>query len=225
MKVRAAVAVLVTVVGGGFAAEAAADAVTIRGVGVERTITCDDREVVVYGTNHRLTLRGRCREVEVNGTAHVIRVEGLGHATIHGVKNTLEWEQALGGGEPQVEIDGLGNRAVKVAARAGAPQAAPAEREAAPATLVIDEGDLRRSYDCAGGTATVEGGENQLTLRRCRELTVNGAENRIVLVGPVRVIRLMGNDNTVEWSEGDGGQPPRIERVGSGNTVVRQPAP
>jgi hypothetical protein len=51
---------------------------------------------------------------------------------------------------------------------------------------------------------------------------VSGADNRIVMVGPVRLIRLEGNDNTVEWSEGESGQPPKVENPGYGNRVVRK---
>jgi hypothetical protein len=68
----------------------------------------------------------------------------------------------------------------------------------------------------------VEGSENELTLTACPELTVTGAENRILLVGPVRRIRLLGGDNTVEWSEGEGGRPPTVENRGGGNRVVRK---
>ena len=249
---------------------AAADELTIQGVGVERTVTCDDREVVIHGTNNRVTLNGRCRQVTIDGTAHVVRVETLGSADVHGVNNRLEWEHALRGGQPDIEIVGLGNRAVHVS---GAAPARPAQggasvavegdgsvavegdgsrvvigpggisvegkskgrrdakvtvtgggsaEPAAPRAITIEEGDLQRSYDCGGGSATVEGGENRLTLRRCPELTVNGADNRIVMVGPVRLIRLEGNDNTVEWSEGEGGQAPKVENPGSGNRVVRK---
>jgi Protein of unknown function (DUF3060) len=244
------------------AARAAADDLTIQGVNVERTITCDDREVVIHGTNNRVTLNGRCRQVTVDGTAHVVRVETLGSADVSGVNNRLEWEHALRGDQPDIEIVGLGNRVVQVS---GAAAARPAERSgsvtvegdgsrvvvgpggisvegkskgrrdakvtvtggggaepAVPRAITIEEGDLQRTYDCAGGSATVEGGENRLTLRRCPELTVSGADNRIVMVGPVRLIRLLGNDNTVEWSEGEGGKPPKVENPGYGNKVVRK---
>jgi hypothetical protein len=218
--------------------------------------------VVIHGTNNRITLNGRCRHVTIDGTAHVVRVETLGSANVAGLNNRLEWEHALRGGKPDIEVVGLGNRAVQVS---GAAPARPAEggasvavegdgsrvvigpggisiegrskgrrdgkvtvtgggsaEPAAPRAITIEEGDLQRSYDCAGGSATVEGGENRLTLRRCPELTVSGADNRIVMVGPVRLIRLEGNDNTVEWSEGEGGQPPKVENPGYGNRVVRK---
>jgi hypothetical protein len=240
---------------------AAGDALTIQGLGVEKTITCDDREVVIQGSNHRLTLRGPCPLVQVRGTNHVIRVERLGRATVTGVNNRLEWEHALRGDEPEIKITGLGSRAVRVRGQGtarpggGEPDQASvavegtggrvvlgpggisveggAKRrregqvtvgaEPAPAAaLTVVENKLERAYDCAGGSAVLHGNENRLTLSRCPELTITGNDNQIELVGPVRHIRLPGNDNTVEWSEGDGGQPPKVEALGSGNRVRRQ---
>jgi hypothetical protein len=203
----------------GGAARSGADEVTINGLNVEKTITCDHRDVVIHGTNHRLTLKGRCRQVWVDGTGHLVHVEALGSADVAGVNNRIEWERALRGEEPDIEIIGVGNSAARVAGGS-----APGRRGARTgrARITVQEDSLQRVYDCAGGSATVEGGENRLTLRRCLELRVTGAENRIVMEGPVRVIRLQGNDNTVEWSEGEGGRPPVIENPGSGNHVLRK---
>jgi DUF3060 family protein len=254
-----------TAAAGLLAPPAAADDHTVQAVNVERTIACDGRGVAIHGAGNRLTLRGRCPQVSIDGTGHVVHVERLGSASIAGLDNRLEWEQSLRGDQPDIDITGVNNRAVRAKGGSGPAPAASAdggglvvegdssrvvlgpggisvegkskgrrdgsvtvttaEPAAAPRSITVEEGDLNRSYDCAGGGATVEGGENQLTLRRCPELTVSGAENRIVLVGPVRLIRLLGNDNTVEWSEGEGGKAPRIENPGSGNRVMRKQDP
>ena len=220
VSVEAVLMALAVNAAGAGLARAGAGELAIHGVDVERTITCDGRDVVIDGTGHRLTLRGSCPYVRVMGTGHLIRVEALGRADLMGVENRLEWQRASAGSEPRIVVRGLGNRAVHV-------EAAPAEPgragdPAVPASITIEEGDLQKTFDCAGGDATVDGGENRLTLRRCRDLTVTGAENAIVLEGPVRSIRLLGNDNTVEWSEGEGGAAPRIETRGSGNRVSRR---
>jgi hypothetical protein len=195
---------------------APAEDVTIHGVDVERTLACDGRDVIVYGTGHRLTLRGRCPYLRVQGTGHVVHVETLGRADLMGVENRLEWERALEGTEPRIAIAGAGNRAVHEAGAAREPAASTAR------SIVIDERQLDQVFDCAGGSASVESGDNRLTLRDCRELTVTGAENEIVLEGPVRAIRLLGNDNAVRWSEGEDGRAPRVETRGSGNRVSRR---
>jgi hypothetical protein len=238
------------------AGAAAGDQQTIQGLNVEKTVTCDEREVAIYGGNHRLTLRGRCRKVSVHGTGHVVRVETLGRATVSGLDNRLEWERALNGDEPDIDITGVNNRAVRVEGTAARPPAGDAPAAAVsiqgdgsvtitgkdegvviaggagtvrvdpastrPEDVVIEKGRLEQELDCGGGSAKIKSGYNRLTLRRCPELTINGGSNHVVLVGPVRVIRLLGRDNTVEWSEGEGGRPPLVETKGTGNKVMRR---
>jgi len=38
----------------------------------------------------------------------------------------------------------------------------------------------------------------------------------------VRRIRLLGGENEVQWSEGEGGRAPKVETPGSDNRVVRK---
>jgi hypothetical protein len=83
--------------------------------------------VVIHGTNHRLTLKGRCPQVWMDGTGHVVHVEALGSADVAGVSNRLEWERGLRGEEPDIEIIGVGNSAARVAA-ASAPGRGGAKR-------------------------------------------------------------------------------------------------
>jgi DUF3060 family protein len=270
-------------------ARAGGEDLTVTGVNLERTITCDERDVVVEGVGNRLTLRGRCQHVTITGTDHVVRVERLGSANLTGMNNRLEWEAALRGDRPDVKITGVNNRSVRaegraVARREGAapdPDRVTVEGEggrvvlgsdgisiegngkgrrggqvtvdtggtgirvdggtgtvtvgggsatagsgtagsATGRSLTISDSDLNRDYDCAGGSAVVQGSDNRLGLSRCRELTVTGGDNHIVLVGPVRLIRLLGADNSVEWSEGEGGRAPKVETPGSGNRVSRR---
>src|SRR4029450_1819977 len=110
---------LALVTGGGPPTGAGREDLVIQGVDVERTFTCDERDVMITGTSHRLTLRGSCRKVTVFGTGHVIHVEGLGTAWLAGIDNRLEWERALRGERPDITVTGDGNRAVHVAAGAG----------------------------------------------------------------------------------------------------------
>jgi Protein of unknown function (DUF3060) len=235
---------LALVPGGSTAAAAAPEDLVIQGVDVERSITCDEREVMIRGTSHRLTLRGSCQKVTIFGTGHVVHVEGLGTAWLAGIDNRLEWERALRGERPDITVTGNGNRAVHAEGAVHVEGAAGSVRlsgeggasvtvdgrtgtvrlgtgAGAPASLTISDTELEKSFDCGGGSALVEGSDNRLTLNGCAELTVTGGENHIVLVGPVRRIRLLGGDNSVEWSEGEGGRSPRVETPGSGNRVTR----
>jgi hypothetical protein len=230
---------LALVVCGAPPATAAPEDLVIKGVDIERTITCDQRAVMIRGTSHRLTLRGSCQKVTIFGTGHVIHVERLGTAWLAGTDNRLEWERALRGERPDITVTGEGNRAVQAKGAAGSVTLSGeggssitvdgrngtvrlGTGSGTAASLTISDNELEKSFDCGGGSALVEGSDNRLTLNGCAELTVTGAENHIVLVGPVRRIRLLGGDNSVEWSEGEGGRPPKVETPGSGNRVSRK---
>lgn len=238
MSACVGVLALALALGGAPPAAAASEDLVIQGVDVERTITCDERDVMIRGTSHHLTLRGDCQKVTIFGTGHVIRIERLGTAWLAGIDNRLEWERALRGESPDITITGKGNRAMHAEAGAGSVRLSGeggssitvdgrtgtvrlGTGSGPAASLTISDTELVKSFDCGGGSALVEGSENRLTLNGCAELTVTGGENHIVLVGPVRSIRLLGGDNSVEWSEGEGGRSPRVETPGSGNRVTR----
>lgn len=91
----------------------------------------------------------------------------------------------------------------------------------------------RKTYDCRGGSATVEGGFNVLTFRNCTEITVDGGDNTID-AGVVDAIEVSGADNRITWTESADGRRPRITNEGRGNVIsskraaagtVRVPAP
>jgi hypothetical protein len=251
--------------GAGYSAGAAED-LTILGLGIEKTITCDERPVVVNGAGHRLTLKGRCEDVAVHGTGNVVHVERLGRGQIDGLDNRLEWELAIRGERPVIRKGGVNVTVAQVAG--GAPRreadddgedvtiesgggrvtvggggggvtigssskpgdgsvrirtgGTTARGSAPPAAVRVTESDIEKSYDCGGGSALVEGSDARLTLTGCRELTVTGGGNHVVLVGPVRSIKLLGGENEVQWSEGEGGRAPRVETPGADNRVVRR---
>jgi hypothetical protein len=259
MAPSGAVAAVLVLVG----ARAQGEDLTILGLGIERTITCDTRDVVVNGAGHRLTLKGRCARVAVHGTGHVVHVERLGRGLVDGMDNRLEWEQAIEGERPEIRIGGVNNRAAQAGGATAARSAATADESgvtvqgsegrivlgdggvtvergkrrggnvtitsggvtvgtAGKGSLTIAASDVTETHDCAGGSVTVDGSDDVLTLRHCPELTVTGGGNRIVLVGPVRRIRLLGGENRVQWSEGEGGRPPKVETPGAANEVVRR---
>src|SRR5262245_13835824 len=97
------------------AAAAAQEPVTIVGVGVRRTVDCGNGgSVTIMGSDHKLTLRGRCESVSVTGTHHLVQIQGLGRLTVTGVDHRVEWEYALTGDQPVVLKTGLRNEVVQV---------------------------------------------------------------------------------------------------------------
>ncbi|HET7293926.1 MAG TPA: DUF3060 domain-containing protein [Vicinamibacteria bacterium] len=96
-----------------------------------------------------------------------------------------------------------------------------------PASLaasdVVVGSNQNKTYDCRGGTATVDGGFNVLTLRNCSELVVNGGDNTID-AGVVERIRITGADNRITWTEAADGRRPRIANEGLGNVITSKRA-
>jgi Protein of unknown function (DUF3060) len=95
---------------------------------------------------------------------------------------------------------------------------------AALAGDLVVSGDEHRTYDCRGGSITVEGGSNVLTLRNCSRLIVDGGENTID-AGLVDVIEVSGADNRITWLESPDGRRPRVTNDGEGNVIVSRPLP
>ena len=94
---------------------------------------------------------------------------------------------------------------------------------ASPADIVVGS-DQRRTYDCRGGSATVEGGFNEISFRGCVAIVVNGGENTID-AGLAERIDVVGGDNRITWTERADGTRPRITNAGTDNVITSRPAP
>jgi hypothetical protein len=162
---------------------------------------CEDRDVIVSGNRHRLTLRGRCPYVRVQGTGPRRAGETLGRAP-HGRREPA----GMGAGASR-EPSRASRSLARATARSTRPQALAGRRRHHGRALGGDRGaELDQVFDCAGGNARRwRARDNRLTLRDCRELTVAGAETQFVLEGPVRVSGCSATTNSVRWSEGEAG--------------------
>jgi len=150
------------------------------------------------------TVRAGDGRVEVADPDGTVTVQGGGRAGDGAV--------TLSDGGSKVTVDGRGS--VSIVAEGD-----PDDH----ADIVVDEGDLKRTYDCHGGSATVNGGGNDLTFRNCQTITINGAENTVD-AGAVRRLLIHGTDNKVTWAAGTDGSRPSISNRGESN-VVRQSRP
>lgn len=82
----------------------------------------------------------------------------------------------------------------------------------------IDKDGLKQVYDCRGGSALVNGDRNELSLRNCNQISLNGSAN-VVVVRAAQSVLINGDDNNVTWEPADDGSRPRITDNGKGNTV------
>jgi Protein of unknown function (DUF3060) len=104
--------------------------------------------------------------------------------------------------------------------------------------LVFSGDDQTIEADCAGGSATVTGYWNTITLTgSCESVEVSGGDNTITIeaasaltiagywntvdVTTIGSITVDGGDNTVNWVEGLDGGTPKITAADDFNTIVR----
>jgi hypothetical protein len=95
---------------------------------------------------------------------------------------------------------------------------------ASAADVIVDRSDEKRTYDCEGGTAVINGGNNVLTLRNCTEVTVNGGDN-LVHAGTARAINVLGSGNRVNYTVVVGRGKPKVVNLGTLNVVGSIGAP
>lgn len=76
--------------------------------------------------------------------------------------------------------------------------------------------------DCDGGTASIMGASNTMTVSgRCTQLVIEGAGNRVrVDLASKGVIRITGASNVVTWTTPDATKP-QVRVTGAGNQVSR----
>ncbi|HEU4387577.1 MAG TPA: DUF3060 domain-containing protein, partial [Blastocatellia bacterium] len=77
--------------------------------GLERTIDCRGRNVIVNSGDNKLTLRGECNTLTVHGADNKITVEAVGTIKTEGNNNEVTWTKGVGGKNPKISNPGKGN--------------------------------------------------------------------------------------------------------------------
>lgn len=101
--------------------------------------------------------------------------------------------------------------------------------------ISIADNDQTGTKDCKGGSASIMGNDNTLTLKGCVKVSVMGNTNKLTLegcktlqvmgndntvaAGVVSSISTTGNDNTVTYKVPPKGKKPAISNLGNNNTV------
>ena len=105
-------------------------------------------------------------------------------------------------------------------------------------SVVVDKNNVTKTYDCAGGAASINGNRNILTLSNCSQVSVAGNYNQItlsgdspdlsvpgndnhVVAGNVKKISTLGNKNIVTWTSPKEDEKPSILNPGTGNSISR----
>jgi len=86
------------------------------------------------------------------------------------------------------------------------------------ASDIVVGSNQKTTYDCRGGSATVEGGFNVISFRNCIAITIEGGDNTID-AGMVEAIEVSGADNKITWTESADRRRPRITNEGLGNVI------
>ena len=200
----------------------------------KRTYDCQGGAAVINGGNNVLTLRN-CTEVTVNGGDNLVDAGTARAINVLGSGNRVNYTMVEGRGKPKVVNLGKQNEVGTI----GAPKpdvtsddtpradGSRIEAKGGRATVTGDKGIVilesgrRDTLDCAGGTASVVGSNNTLTLRNCTEVTITGNDNEVD-VGDARTLSVHGNQNEVTWIEGPEGRRPTVSQVGKHNVVKRR---
>jgi hypothetical protein len=85
----------------------------------------------------------------------------------------------------------------------------------------ILDNHVTKAVNCKGHDISIKG--NHVTVSAtgdCGDVSVLGNHNRVVLDG-VTSLQVLGNHNSVNWTRGVGGKPPRVQNLGNKNVVTR----
>jgi Protein of unknown function (DUF3060) len=74
------------------------------------------------------------------------------------------------------------------------------------------------TYDCHGHNARILGMANNITLKQCKVVLVNGSSNVVRIIDP-KAIKLYGTNNHVTWT---GDQKPIVDVLGLYNSIRHQ---
>jgi hypothetical protein len=199
--------------------------------------TSDDQSVTVSsGTGEKLTVDTKRKpggeSVTVAGAGEKLTVDTKHKAAGESVtvasggeSLTVNTKRKPGGESVTVESGGE-SVAVETNRRAGATSAAVGRSKASGSgrreSIVISDNGRTETIDCDGGSVSVDGNFNKLSLTgECQSVEVNGNSN-VLRVQAAAAISTAGNFNTVTWSRGVGGRDPKLSNLGTGNKISRK---
>jgi hypothetical protein len=80
-------------------------AVSVAGVGNERTIACTDNVVSISGVDNKVVLTGHCSRVDVSGLKNVVTIDSADAIVVSGMNNAVVFHS----GTPELDNSGLDN--------------------------------------------------------------------------------------------------------------------
>ena len=230
------------------------EAFTIAGTGADQTLTCNNQDIRIEGIENVITLTGRCGTLQVEGNRNQVQIEQVAAIEVHGVENTVMWQEGTDDNTPTISNTGSDNRIQQESEQVASDVVEEAAEESSVNDLLggdtgsvsIDLGNLdsligqvgnpedmivvagtgdARTSTCENNSAIVTGAENTLTLEgTCEAIIVAGAENDIFVEGVVS-ITLAGAENTITWQNRVDGQPPTVTDAGVNNVVEQGERP
>ncbi len=79
--------------------------VTVSGIGVRRSVACNDNVIIISGATNTVDITGHCTAVTVSGFDNGVTVESAAEISVSGFDNTVTYRT----GTPQVNESGSGN--------------------------------------------------------------------------------------------------------------------
>ena len=89
--------------------------IKIEGNGKKATLACDpNKEIIIEGNQHTITLTGDCKKVHVSGNGHTVTMVNVGALLVEGTNHHVSYKAGIGGKAPKIKTEGLNNAVKKI---------------------------------------------------------------------------------------------------------------
>jgi len=148
------------------AAGAQSDRPLVEGMSQRLTVACGSEGAKVQGSGNTVTLTGTCSTVLVEGQNNTVHIATLGKLTVAGMNNKVYWTAGIGGAEPKITKEGIGNT-VEHKTPADSPATTATTKPAATTTAASGAASAGPTVSASGqrgtATATTGGGTPSVT--------------------------------------------------------------
>jgi hypothetical protein len=196
--------------------------VAINGNNAESNLDGQGREFTVAGNHDNVHIRGDCKSIQILGNQNTVHLERVDEIKVTGAQNKVYYQSGLTKSDPSISQLGVQNRVAKVEGQgssASGSKSQPGNDGTANGGLVLTGDDSNLTRKANAHQIRVLGDRNRVTLTgSADELIITGKDNSVA-IEKVNKVRFLGDNNSVTYKNGPGGQKPEVASVGEHNSV------
>jgi Protein of unknown function (DUF3060) len=203
-------------------AQAQSNEVTIRGNNATSNLDGQGREFTVPGNHDDVHIRGVCKSIQILGNQNTVRLERVDEIKVTGAQNKVFYQSGATKSEPSVSQLGVQNRVVKVEGQGSSAlgsKTQPGNDGSANGGLVLTGDDSNLTRKVNAHQIRVLGDRNRVTLTGSADELIITGKNNSVAIEEVNKVRFLGDNNSVTYKNGPGGQKPEVASVGEHNSI------